>query len=351
MSGDKRQRWSLGFLVVMLAQLVAPVTAHAATKPLVLTIKPLVVDLAANPGDTASTKLQVKQDDGQPEQLQVTLKKFTANGDSGQPLLADRAPGDDYFDWVHFDKTQFTAQSGVWQTINMTINLPKTAAFDYYYAVTFTRVGDNIRQPGQTNAIAGGTAILVLLEARSPNAKRTLQVASFTTDKKVYEFLPTTFYVKLADVGNVHAIPAGSIFLQHGSKQLDTLDLNPSLGNILPGTQRIYTVKWDNGWPHYANVTENDKIKLDKNGNPIQRLVWDIGQIGRIRIGHYTAHLLAIYDDGHRDVPIEATVSFWVIPWRFLLALFVLVGLVIGGLYMFFRGAWRGAKRVRRRRQ
>jgi hypothetical protein len=39
-----------------------------------------------------------------------------------------------------------------------------------------------------------------------------------------------------------------------------------------------------------------------------------------------------IYDNGQRDVPIEATVSFWVIPWRVIIALtivglFVLIGL------------------------
>ena len=93
----------------------------------------------AKPGTSVSTDLRIKQSDGGPNTLQVSLLKFGAFGDAGKPQLLDRGPGDTYFDWVKFDKTHFTAPSDVWQTVHMTINVPKDAANGYYYAVTFTR--------------------------------------------------------------------------------------------------------------------------------------------------------------------------------------------------------------------
>jgi hypothetical protein len=35
-----------------------------------------------------------------------------------------------------------------------------------------------------------------------------------------------------------------------------------------------------------------------------------------------------VYDNGQRDVPMEATVSFWVIPWRLIGGLAALLALL-----------------------
>ena len=70
--------------------------------------------------------------------------KFGAYGDSGKPQILERGPGDDYFDWVKFDRPTFDAPANVWQTIKMTINVPKSAAFGYYYAVVFTSINAEV---------------------------------------------------------------------------------------------------------------------------------------------------------------------------------------------------------------
>jgi hypothetical protein len=357
----KQRLIKLSLAALVAVQLLTPWTARAADaapvaaptgppRPLSLTISPLVINLTGDPGKTVTTDLRVKQDGGGTEVLKIGLQKFSADGDTGKPQLADRQPGDDYFDWIHFDRTTFTAPNGVWQTIHATINLPKTAAFGYYYAVTFARANPT-QATARTNVVNGATAVLILLEARSPNAKRTLEVNEFSTDHRVYEFLPATFNVKFANVGNVHTIPAGTIFISHGSKQIATLDLNPSFGNILPGTKRIYTDSWADGFPHYENVKVDGKDKLDKKGRPVRHLVWSLSQLGKMRMGHYTAHLLAIYDDGHRDVPVEANLSFWVIPWRILLVMLVLISLIVGGVYLALRGTLRSVRRLKRRKR
>jgi hypothetical protein len=284
--------------------------------------------------------------------------KFGAYGDQGKPQLLDRAPGDDYFDWVKFDKPTFVAPNNVWQTVKMTISVPKTASFGYYYAVVFSRQGDDTRQAGNTNAINGGSAVLVLLEAHVPGAKRQVAIDGVTSDHGVYEFLPATFDVTLHNTGNVHVVPHGNVFIMKGKKQIAVLALNAEQGNILPNSKRIYEIAWDDGFPHFEKVIQDGKVKLDKNGKAVMHLVWSNGPTNakdikpHLRMGHYTAHVFAVYDDGTRDIPLEADVSFWVIPWRLIAASLVLALLVGAGTYSVTRGTWRrGAQWFKRRRE
>jgi hypothetical protein len=72
-------------------------------------------------------------------------------------------------------------------------------------------------------------------------------------------------------------------------------------------------------------------------------LKWDLQKGNKLRMGRYTAHLLMVYDNGQRDIPLEATVSFWVLPWKLLL---MVLGIIIGPaiiVYLFMR--WRYGKR------
>jgi len=326
----------------------------ATTSPLVLETSPLPINLIVDPGKSVTTDIRVKQAGSETARLKVGLMKFRAYGNEGKPELLDRQPGDDYFDWVKFDKTLFDAPPNVWQTVHVTINVPKSAAFGYYFAVVFSREGDDVHHTGNTNSIAGATAVLMLLEARSPNAKRNLQLVSFTADHRVFEFLPTQFNVTLANTGNVHGAPQGDIFIIKGKKQIAILPINANGGNILPASKRLLTVQWLDGFPVYKQVVKDGKVKLDKNNKQVKALMWDWTQANKFRMGRYTAHLFAVYDDGTHDVPIEAELSFWVIPWRIILALLLVIALIGFGVYAAVRGTVRGAsrgmKRLSRRR-
>ena len=280
--------------------------------------------------------------------------KFAAYGSEGKPRLVDRGPGDNYFDWVKFDKTQFDAPSNVWQTVHMTINVPKDAAFGYYYAVVFSREGDDTRQAGNTNAINGGTAVLVLLDAKVPNAVRSLQLNAFTSEHRLYEFLPAKFKVSFHNSGNVHLVPTGNIFISKGKTQVATLSINAEQGNVLPQSNRVYDSSWGDGYPHSEPVVEGGKTKIDAKNQEVDHLVWSNGEgkdiTPHLRMGKYTAHLFAVYDDGQRDVPVESEISFWVIPWRFLLALLGVALLIGFGVYGLIRGTWSGARKIGRKK-
>ncbi len=318
--------------LIALLFLLTPSLAFAQEGSLRIVTSPLPISLVTEPGTTISTELKVKNAGTEPETLKIDILKFSAYEDTGKPALHDLEPTDDFAKWVTFSEPTFTALPEEWKTVTATFNVPKEASFGYYYAFVFNRAKDNEDLAPQETAVVGGTATLVLLEARVPDAKREIEVTEFKTDKTVYEFLPVNFTVSLKNAGNVHVAPRGNIFLSQGKeKDIALLELNPSKGSILPNSTRIFDTGWKDGFPVYEEVIEDGKVVLDETGAQTYRLTWDFENASHLRFGKYTAKMLLVYDDGMRDIPIEGTVSFWVIPWRLLAgAVFISVFFLIG---------------------
>jgi hypothetical protein len=322
-----------------LAQSTAP------TEGISLQISPLPIELNAKPGTTASADLRVRNAGSQDEKLQVRLLKVSADNNGGVHLT-NPSSSDEFVNWVHFSKTVFDAPPGEWQDVIMTVNVPKTAAFGYYFAVEYLRATAEQAQPGKAVA-RGAVATFILLNADAPGAKRQAQIVSFTADKKSYEFLPANFTVKVRSTGNVHVAPHGNIFLLHGKKQVGSIQVNSAEGNILPNSSRFFEASWSDGFPVPTAKYNGETPTLDKNGKQIYGYKWDFSKANHLRFGHYTAHLVLVYDNGQRDVPMEAYVSFWVIPWRVLGILLLILVFVAVGLWSTFKKWSRLIKRVR----
>lgn len=347
---NKRGLLSLFFSLLVLAGTTvftlshAPAYAQEPPNSLNLTTSPLPINLVTDPGQTVTTDLRIKNSGTATERLQVGLLKFGANDTTGQPRLADREPGDDYFDWVSFSEDQFTAEPNVWHTITMTIDVPSDGALGYYYAVTFQRAADATAEEGA--ALHGGTAILVLLEVRSPNALRRVEMAEFKASKSVYEFLPAEFTVTLNNTGNIHLIPSGSIFITKGSEQIAVLAINEARGNTLPESTRSFSAAWNDGFPRYEDIEVDGQMLKNEDGTPKRSLKWNLGDIGNLRWGKYKATALVVYDDGNRDVPVEAVVTFWVIPWRIIFFGLLILLIVLAGLYAILKNVFKFGKKL-----
>lgn len=317
--------------IFMFGLLLLSPPAHAANDGFNIITSPLPINLQGKPGSTLTTDIKVKNGGNSTEKLKVTLMKFSAYGEEGKPSIQDRGVGDDYFDWVTFSPQTFDAPPNEWVTVKMTIKLPKTAAFGYYYAAAFSKAGPAQVATGRQNILVGSTAVLALVDAQVPGAKRIATISSFTADKSFYEFLPATFTIKIHNSGNVHLIPTGNIFISRGGKQVAQLDVNRIGGNVLPNSNRIFTTEWKDGFPVYVVKEANGKVVLDKHDKAVTSLQWDFAKASHLKFGHYTAHLVMAYDDGTKDVPMEATVSFWVVPWRVIGAgLFVFILAMVG---------------------
>jgi hypothetical protein len=157
--------------------------------------------------------------------------------------------------------------------------------------------------------------------------------------------LPASFSIKLKNTGNTIVQPYGNIYIQRTASSLQPLAVLPLNANgayILPGTSRALPVKWQDGFPLFVSS------QPAANAKPQQHLQWDWGKAQNFRFGHYTAKLVAVYNDGHRDVPVEAVVGFWVIPWKLLLIVLAFVLLLGVGVWTIIR---RSIKLMRRKKR
>lgn len=304
-----------------------------------LQISPLPIELVTQPGGQTEADLRVRNAGDQTETLAVHILKVTED-DNGQVHLSQPGRGDDWVNWISFSRTVFEAPSNDWQTLHMTISPPASAAFGYYFAVEYTRATDQQPQPGQEVA-HGAVATFVLLDVNAPGATKQAQLTSFVSNHRLYEYLPAIFSVKIKATGNIHVAPHGNIFINKGGKQVGSIEINAAEGNVLPASSRFFSAAWDDGFPVFVPRMVGGKPVVDKKSNPKYSLKWDFSKANRLRIGHYTAHLLMVYDNGQRDVPLEANLSFWVIPWKL-----ILIGLIILALIIF--GLWSGLRRLGR---
>ena len=313
-----------------------------------LSVSPASVSLSAEPGTKTETQIRVKNDGLRTEKIKMGVVPFVGEDENGKPRLTEAKVEDEYLKWLTFSEQEFEIAPNEWRTITATLELPQDAAFSYFYAITFSRAV-NTDENAATN-IRGSVAVLLLLEAKVPNAVRNIGVEEFTIDRPWYEFLPVGFRLRLVNTGNVHVAPRGNIFISRGKgKDISILDVNAGGGNILPSSGRVFETSWEDGFPVYEKVVADNQFVLDENGKVVTKLKWDFSKANKFRWGKYYATLLMAYDDGVRDVPVEARLSFWVIPWRILLVVFLVCFFTLFGALFIVRSFFRMIFRRRKK--
>lgn len=311
--------------------------------PFNATVSPVTLNLETDLGKSITTEIKVYNNGTMAERVKLLLATFTADETGAKPKLILPQGDEEYLQWLKFAETEFTVEAGQWKTVPVTFSPPAYADLSHYYSIIVTRAEETQYTETSVNAMP---AILVLTTINSPNAKRQLEVVDFGIKDQVVEFLPGTFTIKVKNTGNVHIPPNGTIFIDgEGKRDVAVLPINPTSRMVLPGTEREYQVVWDDGFPSYAPKSENGQDLKDDKGNQLFGLQFNFDKIGKIRFGKYTAHLLMIYDNGERDVPIESQVSFWVIPWKLLLGAGVVVALLGYGLVSLFGTITKAARR------
>lgn len=308
------------------------------TGPINLTLSPVTINLEANPGETVTASIKIRNNSSETERLQTSLGSFEADQTGQRPILLDPDPNEEFLRWLTVSEPSFEVPPNEWKTIQITFSPPESAALSYYYALYFQREAANTTAPGEAK-IVGSPAILILTTVKSPNAIRQLELTALEVERPFSEFLPQTFEVVIKNTGNVHIVPAGNIFIDGQRKQdLAVLSINPSLASILPQSTRTFSVTWNDGFPFkYSASTDS----VPESGIRFASLQWDFSKANTFRFGPYTAHLLMVYDNGERDVPIESFAHFWIVPWKLMLIALAVFLLSLVGLSSIVKMIWK----------
>ncbi|MCA9327739.1 hypothetical protein KDA14_04385 [Candidatus Saccharibacteria bacterium] len=332
-------------LSIIAAALLALTAFHVATaqadEGFSLQVSPSPLTATVLPGSDTTLELQIRNTNTTKQALKMGLRSFTIDDTTGGVKLGDNAPNE-IQQLVHFENPTFTLQAGEIMTQRIYVHADANSGFAYNFAVTISQQNPPKATQGKS-ALAGSVAVFTLVNIDRPGATREVSLNSISVSKHTYEYLPAEISVSLKNTGNVNVQPTGTVFIQRNSndaKPLAMLPLNQSGGFVLPSTSRNYEVAWSDGFPHYETVTNGTKTS--------KRLVWE-GGLSNLRIGKYVAKVVAVYNDGDRDIPIVAEVSFWVIPWRILLGLLFVIVVLFVGIFVTARSAGRAVKKTSRK--
>jgi hypothetical protein len=290
-----------------------------------VTVSPVFFDFSSNPGGQISDKIRLRNDSNSPITINIKVEKL--RGDLNGNFSLNSNNNDGSLSWIKFSANRIVAKALEWTDVPFTINIPKDGAYGYYFAISFEEVknGQIARNGAQ---LTGAAAVPILLDVIKEGARSEAKILEFKTANYVNEYLPVDFTVKVENTGNIHVKPHGNIFISNGnSKSLASLDINPNLGSVIPQSARIFTASWLDGFAVMEPIIIDGQPKLDNKGNPQEHLVINWDRLTSFRIGKYDANLLMVFDNGTKDIPLEANLSFWVFPYKLIAGL--IVGLII----------------------
>ena len=274
-----------------------------------LEISPPVIELSADPGQTITATIRVRNVASGPLIAKGKADDFGAGAtEDGQPRLLLEEQGATRYSlkyWISSVPDLKLAPQEL-KTATVNIAIPKNAEPGGHFGVIrFTAVPPDLDGTGV--ALSASVGALVLLKV-SGNVKDDLNLAEFSTgalDAKglirtktnFFETGPVGFLVRLRNSGTVHEKGTGGITVTDTfGNNVATVAVNEKGGNVLPDSVRRF-----------------EQSLAKKN-----------------LFGRYNAKLSLTYLGGQKK--IDSTTSFWVIPWKLILIVIITLVILFFGL-------------------
>lgn len=290
----------LAYLAVGVAGVQAQSSGQA------LEIAPPVINLVADPGQTLTTKINLRSVSNDATIVTGEVNDFVAAGEDGTPkLLLDEeeetTTAYSLKSWIA-PLPQLRLEPREIKDMVVTLNVPANASPGGYYGVIrFTGAAPELEGQGVSLSASLGSLVFVRVNGE---AKESLEIEEFSTTNNgqatsLFESAPVQFTERLKNTGNTHLQPAGQITIKDMfGQKIATVNINLPPRNVLPDSIRKFEQPLD------SSVIGN-----------------------RVLFGHYTAELSVTYGDSKQT--ITSSTSFWVIPYR-------LIGFSVAGLIIAF---------------
>lgn len=290
---------AIGTTMAMLSALLFPLVV-AADGGGGMEIAPVIVEASANPGQTITTSIRLRNVAKSPFVVTPHMDDFTAKGEDGQPTVLpdnESAPSYSMKSWI-VSPGDIVLEPNVYKTVAVTINVPKNAEPGGHYGVI--RFAADQAKSGSGTGVSltssVGTLLLIKVNGKINDSLQYLTFRAGSGDglTNVFQKAPIEFTERIHNNGNVHEKVSGQVvILDSSGKKVGGLMINDKGGNILPSSTRAFTQTWKTS----------------------------------ALFGHYTATAHLAYANGKTlESPI---ISFWIIPFK-------LIGLVLLALAIIF---------------
>lgn len=315
-----------------------------------LTVSPVRMEISGDPGQTLQGEIEVLNEQQESKTFYSSAQNFEARGESGAPyFLPDSAKG--LASWIEVQES-VTLESGERKTIPFSIKIPRNVEPAGYFAAIFWGTSPPQTQGGGEVTVGGKLGVLILLSVSGQTQEGggilefKIGVGKFLTS------FPITFIYRFSNDGSQRMRPDGQLKVKNMfGGTVATLNVNPSLGNVLPKSIRKFEVIWKT--KSQDDFDEFVKVK--------QQYIKDVeeeaveGFFGAVRnqwknfaLGLYKAELNFAY--GQDQKTAQANFRFFMIPWQLLsIVVFILAILGLGGWFGIRKyNRWLVAKHVSR---
>ncbi len=272
-------------------------------------VGPGKVDLTIKPGETKTIEMTVTNRTGESRRFNLTKEdaKGSLNTDTTIVLLGDDTGPYSVKDFISFPHESFIIGHNERARIPVTITLPANADPGGLYGSVLVNTVAVDAQKGDTAGAAPQSAIIArigtLFFITIPGAiEKAGELKDFSTlpKKTFFQNGPINFGFLYENTGSIHLAPYGEMRIKNiFNEEVGFVQLDPWF--VLPQSLRLREVLWDRDF-----------------------------LFGRYKA---TTYVNRSYD----DVIDEKSFTFWVLPWKPLLIIFVLLFAV----FFFFRAIFR----------
>lgn len=264
------------------------------------------VELEIRPGESKTVEIFVSNRISDGRIFELTTEDISGSRDGHEAVIllgAERGPHT-IKDYISFPVTSFPLDLGERARIPVTVAIPHNAEPGGYYGSVLISTTDP--EAVATEAVAQspiiariGTLFFVQVPGETIRAGA-LQALSLIPPKWWHEAGPMRFNLLFENTGSVHLSPYGELRIKNlFGEEVGYVELEPWFA--LPQSLRSREVVWDR----------------------------------EFLFGRYTA--TAYVNRGYDDIVDEASVVFYVLPWRIVAGVFLVVFIIVFGFRFFFR--------------
>ena len=269
-------------------------------------VGPGKTEVLVQPGETVVRFMTVTNRITDDREFLLEVEDITGSADGSSAVSltgADRGPYS-IQDYISFPDDSFTLELGERARIPVTITVPPDAEPGGYYGsvlVSTVRAAETSSTSAPRSPIIArvGSLFFLRVAGEAVTEGKTVDI-SLIDDKWWYEKGPVNLGILYENTGSVHVNPYGELSIKNMfGEEVGFVELEPWF--VLPTSLRLREVTWDR----------------------------------EFLLGRYT--VTAKVNRGYDDIVDEVTVSFWVLPWKVVGGLFLVLFIVLFTIRAFFR--------------
>jgi hypothetical protein len=285
----------LGYLFIGLLVVLPPKASAQASRS--ITIVPPNVQFTLDPGQKTEGTMKIINESDEPITFNASVRDYIVVDTRGTPNFLPPNTLDPQHSaaaWIGVTPSTFTVGPHQKQVLNFYVQVPVDARPGGHYAGVVYEPTASGGVKGSGASVQTLTGTLFYVSVNGP-IKEHSTVAKFLASA-FQEYSPVKIFTQIRNSGDLHIRPTGKIELTDSlGRKIETQNLAEH--NIYPGAARDFENLFGKDMPMF---------------------------------GIYKASLLAAYGKNN-NLPLMATVYFWVVPWKIItIIILILVALVLG---------------------